>query len=65
MMKKSLKNTLFDSSRFKWLKEDRIRRIKKLNFSKAAKIQKEILKFFEFKKTSKDNPVSFKLLLKK
>ena len=57
-------NKKFDRDRFKWFLERNIKRLKNLSFLKAAKIQKEILKFFDFKKGIKDDPVSFKLLIR-
>jgi len=57
-------NKKFDRNRFKWFVERKIKRLQNLSFLKAAKIQKEILEFFDFKKGIKDTPVSFRLLIK-
>lgn len=65
-MKKKLKGTLFDKSRFQWLEEERLKELKSMTIAKANKMQEAILIFNEKlkKKFDEDNPVSLEILLK-
>lgn len=66
-MKRRLKNTLFDKSRFEWMEKENVKRLRKLTIKCASKMQEDILNFCEplIKNFEKDNPVSYEILLKK